>query len=158
MVCGLLQTLKKATASLVKMRDCFALENLFEADSDFINPDEIRMDLGKGRVEIDVAAKEGLFYRVLSEESGENIADDLTLMKYVQTVAGLRKNYERVGEALAEADKSGSGIVHPDECDYTLEKPQLVKKGAGYGVQFKANATSYHIMKVEVTGAISPTG
>ena len=155
-VCGLLQTLKKATLNMVKMRDCFALEKLFEAEADFVNPDEIRMDLGKGRAEITIEAKEGLFYRVLSAESGEVIADDLALMQYVRNLAGMRKNYERVGEALAEADKNGYGIVYPSEHNYTLEKPQMVKKGAGYGVQFKANATSYHIMKVDMTGTVSP--
>ena len=151
-----LQTLKKATMEIKKMRDCFTLENLFDENADFINPTEIYMDLGKGRAEITLTAKEGLFYRSLSEESGENLDDDLALMQYVRTIAKLRKNYERIGEALAEADKNGYGIARPNESDYTLEKPQLVKKGAGYGVQFKANATSYHIMKVDVTGTVSP--
>jgi len=153
---GLLDTLKKVTSGIVKMRDCFQMENMFAEEEDFINPNEIRMDLGKGKAEITIEAKEGLFYRVLSEECNEEILDDLTLMKYVRTVAGMRRNYEKVGAALAEADKNGYGIVYPNESEYTLEKPQLVKKGAGYGVQFKASATSYHIMKIDVSGAVSP--
>ncbi len=155
-VCGLLEKLKKATSNIMKMRDCFTLESLFEETDDFFNPTEIRMDLGKGKAALTIEAKENLFYRVLSAECGEEIADDLTLMKYVKTVAGMRRNYEKVGDALAEADKNGYGIVYPNALDYTLEKPQLVKKGAGYGVQFKANATSYHILKVDISGSVQP--
>jgi len=61
-----------------------------------------------------------------------------------------------VQEALKEAEKNGYGIVYPNEEEYALEKPQLVKKSAGYGVRFKATATSYHIVKVEVGGEVSP--
>ena len=155
-VCGLLDCLKKTMTGIVKMRDCLRLEELFDGDADFINPDEIRMDLGKGKAEITIEAKEPLFYRVLSGECNEEILDDLALMKYVRTVAGMRRSYEKVEKALADAEENGYGIVYPNESEYTLEKPQLVKKGAGYGVQFKANATSYHIMKVDVSGSVSP--
>ena len=31
-----------------------------------------------------------------------------------------------------------------------------MKKGVGYGVQFKAKAPSYHIVKVNVTGSVNP--
>ena len=153
---GLLDSLKKTMTGIVKMRDCLRLEELFDGDADFINPDEIRMDLGKGKAEITIEAKETLFYRVLSGECNEEIFDDLALMKYVRAVAGMRRNYEKVEKALAEADENGYGIVYPNESEYTLEKPQLVKKGAGYGVQFKANATSYHIMKIDVSGSVIP--
>jgi stage IV sporulation protein A len=68
------------------------------------------------------------------------------------------KNYdiEKIKDALQAAEQTGYGIVYPAEEDYELEKPQLVKKNAGYGVQFKANASSYHIVKVNVFGSVSP--
>lgn len=153
---ALLSAVKKASCEIVKMRDCFALEALFDDGSGFINPEEIRMDLGKGRAEIFVGAKESLFYETLSETCGEGIADDLQLMQYVRSLAGMKREYDKVKDALSEAEKNGYGIVYPSETDYTLEKPQLVKKGAGYGVQFRANAPSYHIVKVNVTGSVNP--
>ena len=61
-----------------------------------------------------------------------------------------------MGRLVSEAEESGYGIVYPDEDDYRLDKPQLVKKGAGYGVQFRAKAPSYHIVKVNVTGSVNP--
>ncbi|MBQ2701946.1 MAG: stage IV sporulation protein A, partial [Clostridia bacterium] len=63
---------------------------------------------------------------------------------------------DKIKDAFSEAEKNGYGIVYPGEEDYTLEKPKLVKKGSGYGVRFKANASSYHIVKVDVSGLVSP--
>ena len=151
-----LSALKKVAPNIIKMRDCFALEKLFDEDADFLNPDEIKMDLGQGRVEIVLKPAEGLFYRVMSETSGVEIADDLQLMQFVCTLAQIKRDYDKVKDALAEADKNGYGIVYPTQDDYRLEEPKLVKKNAGYGVQFKANASSYHIVKVDITGTVSP--
>ncbi len=155
-VAELLAAVRKTAPSLKKMRDCFALESLFETDADYCNPDEISMDLGTGRVEIFIGVKEDLFYRTLSAESGETIDNELALMRYARTLAQMKKRYDKIKDAFAEAEQGGYGIVLPSEEDYSLEKPRLVKKSAGYGVQFKANAASYHILKVNVGGSVNP--
>ena len=155
-VSALLSVVKNAATNIVKMRDCFALETLFGGDSEFIDPDEIRMDLGTGRAEITVGAKETLFYRVLSETCGEEIKDDLSLMRYLQDISEVKREYAKVKDAFKEAEEHGYGIVYPEEGEYALAKPRLVKKGSGYGVEFKANAASYHIVKIDVTGQVSP--
>ena len=152
----LLCAVKKAAAHTITMRDCLALEGLFGEDSGFINPEEIRMDLGKGGVEISIGAKRELFYETLSAACEETIADDLALMRYAQSLSQTKRDFDKVKDALVEAEKNGYGIVYPDETDYRLEKPQLVKKGVGYGVQFRAKAPSYHIVKVNVTGSVNP--
>ncbi|MBR4943189.1 MAG: stage IV sporulation protein A, partial [Clostridia bacterium] len=85
MVDSLLCAMKKAASETVKMRDCFALENLFDEGSKFINPTEIRMDLGTGRVEISIGAKEELFYEAISKACDEELTDDLALLAYVRT-------------------------------------------------------------------------
>ena len=77
-------------------------------------------------------------------------------MQYLQSVSSIKKKFEKVKDALESAEENGYGIVYPSEEEYSLEKPELVKKGAGYGVKFKATASGYHIVKVNVTGAISP--
>ena len=155
-VSNMLSTVKDAMGHIVTMRDCATLENLFDDTDAFLNPEEIRMDLGNGRVEMEIGAKAELFYEMLSEECGEPLSDDLSLMRYVCTLAQTKRDYDKVKTALAEAEESGYGIVYPDEEDYRLDKPQLVKKGVGYGVQFRAKAPSYHIVKVNVTGSVNP--
>ena len=153
---ALLSTLKKSVAHTHTMRDCFAMEGMFDEDSGFINPDEIRIDLGKGSVEICIEAKRSLYYKTLSSACEETIEDDLALMRYVQGLSQTKHSYDKIKDALKDAETNGYGIVYPDETDYRLDKPQLVKKGVGYGVQFKAKAPSYHIVKVNVTGSVNP--
>ena len=155
-VAGLLGKLKKVAPTLVKMRDCFALENLFEEEDDFVNPIALKMELGRGRVEMNVEVKEDLFYRMLSEECDETLKNELQIMQYVRALAGVKKGYDKIKDALFEAEKNGYGIVYPCEADYELEKPKLIKRSAGYGVEFKANAASYHIVKVDVSGSVNP--
>ena len=155
-VCSVLGKIKKLAPSLVKMRDCFLLETLFDDTDDFINPSEIKMDLGKGRVEVSIGVKDGLFYRVMSEECGEEIDNDLKLMKFVCSLAKAREGVRRIQDGFTMAKEKGYGIVLPTEEDYKLQKPELIKKSAGYGVQFQAGAVTYHIVKVEVGACVSP--
>jgi stage IV sporulation protein A len=155
-VSKLFNAVKKSVEGIVTMRDCFHLEHLFSEDDDFINPDEIRLDLGKGRAEIFIGAKEKLFYQVLSETLGEEIVDACALTTYLREFAHVKREFLKVKGALENAEKTGYGIVYPSETEYELEKPTLVKKNAGYCVQFKAKATGYHVVKVDVTGSICP--
>lgn len=155
-VSGLMKSLKELAPSLKKMRDCFLVEKVCKENGDFSSLGEIKMDLGKGNVQISLQTKDTLFYQVLSEECGENIQGDLDLMQYVRTLASVKHGYEKVKEAFEQAEEGGYGIVYPQADDYRLQKPQLIKKSAGYGVQFRANAPSYHIVRVDVTGCVSP--
>ena len=155
-VSSLLDKIRTASEKVEKMRDCFALETLFDEEDSFLNPEEIYMDLATGRTEFSVGVKKEVFYQVLSEECGEIIKDDLALMRYVVAFASSKNTFDKMQVAMREAEDTGYGIVYPTEEEYTLEKPQIIKKSAGYGVQFKAKATSYHIVKVEVGGEVSP--
>lgn len=150
----LMNGLKTVAPKIEKMRDCALLETLFTDADDFCNPTEVRMDLGTGKVEAFFGVKEGLFYKELSDACGEDIVDELQLMQLVTKLSGMREGYEKIKEALAEAETRGYGVVAPTQAEYTLAKPDLVKRGAGYGVQFKATASSYHIVKVDVVGRV----
>ncbi len=155
-VACLLERVKKAVENIRCMRDCFALESLFHVEEEYDNPKEIYIDLASGRAEICIAAKPSLFYKVLSKECGEEIPDDLSLMRYMVGVSGVKRAFDKVKGALEDADEKGYGIVYPKEEDYDLAEPRLVKKSAGYGVQFQAQATGYHIVKIDVHGQVCP--
>lgn len=152
----LLTAVKKLAPSLVKMKDCFLLEELFQESEDFLSPDKVVMDLGKGKVEVFIGATEKLFYDTLSDECGEKISDDYALLNFVRALADSKRSYDKIKTAFLSAESSGYGMVMPIAEEFTLEKPKLVKKNAGYGVKFKANAPCYHVLKVDVTGEISP--
>ncbi|MBQ9730126.1 MAG: stage IV sporulation protein A [Clostridia bacterium] len=156
LVCALLEKIKAVAPTLLKMKDCFALESVFGQEDKFNNPDSVKMDLGKGRAEIDLSVKDGVFYEVLSERCGESVCGEKELMEFVCTLVKGKREYDKVKSAFLSAQESGYGVVYPDSAEMDLEKPKLMKKGAGYGVRFKACADSYHIVRVDVSGDVSP--
>ena len=153
---SLIFVLKREAPRLSKMKDCLLLEELFSAEEDFLSPKEIDMDLGKGRARISIDVKEKLFYETLSDECGENLSEAFELFSYVRSLSQAKRSYDKVKEALEMAEKTGYGVVEPLESELELDEPKLIKKSAGYGVRFKANAPGYHIVKVNVTGEVSP--
>ena len=155
-VAELLTAVKTCAPKIKKMRDLALLDTVFAESASFYNPQEMQMDLGNGGATLSISATPELYYKVLSAECGEDVQDETTLMRYVCELSAKKARCEKVENALEEAERTGYGIVEPTENDYALAKPQLVKRGAGYGAQFKAKATGYHIVKIEVTGEVNP--
>lgn len=153
-VAEVITALQARAIGVQKMRDCSALESLFDENANFFSPTEIKMDLGQGSVEIIIEPKAELFYKLLSSECGESIEGELQLMQYVRALAGVKTGYEKIKDAFSAAEEHGYGIVYPAQEDYRLEKPKLTKKSGSYGVRFGAGATSYHIIKVDIHGNV----
>ncbi len=152
----LLCVLRENAPSLQKMKDCLGLEKLFDDGDIFTNLEGVKMDLGKGRAEIYVDVKEEAFYQTISAACGEEIVGKKQLMQYAIALAESKKNYDKIKDAFESAKENGYGVVLPSGEEMSLEKPKLMKKGAGYGVKFRASAKSYHVLRVDVNGEVSP--
>lgn len=156
-ISSLLKRVKEVSADMQKMCDYTAFSNAFSDDEyfDFAETSEIR--LGEGVSDYKVNCKNGLFYKVLSDECGEEINDDYNLMTYIKTFSDCKKKFTKIKDALADAESGGYGIVMPTIDEMNLEEPVLVKQGGRYGVKLKASAPSLHIMKVDVSTEVAPT-
>ena len=124
------------------------------------NFDEVRAKtivLGEGKIIFDVTTKEGLFYKILSEQCGAEISDEYHLVSYVKQLTVAKEQYDRFKDALDQVKATGYGVVHPTRDDMKLEEPTIVKQGNKFGVKLKASAPSYHIMQVDIDTEISPT-
>lgn len=152
----LLEGLKTASKDVVKMKDFPYLSACFEDSERFMPLSLKELRTGDGVSEFSVCGKEGLFYRVLSDECGENISDDYELMSFIKSFSSSRKDYIKIKDALKQAYEGGYGIVSPSLEEMNLEEPILVKQGGRYGVKLKASAPSLHIMKVDVSTEVSP--
>lgn len=127
------------------------------AQSDFIaaaSVDGINMGTGESRVTVTLA--DGLFYRVLSETTGVEIADDEELVSTLFTLAKQSKEYKRVKDALDEVEATGYGIVMPQLEELKLQEPEIVKQGGRYGVRLRASAPSIHMMRADINTEVSP--
>ncbi len=114
------------------------------------------LDLGTGSGTIDIALRGELFYKILGEATGLELADESDLMPCMIELANIKRRYERVKSALEEVQATGYGIVLPTMEELSLEEPQIIKQGGKYGVRLKASAPSIHMMSANITTEINP--
>ena len=114
------------------------------------------LDLGTGSGIIDIMLQNELFYKILGEATGLELNGENDLMPCMIELAGIKRKYERVRNALEEVEATGYGIVLPQMDELTLEEPEIIKQGGKYGVRLKASAPSIHMMSANITTEINP--
>lgn len=155
-ICELLERVRGAAARVVRMRDCSAFDDMFR-DCKFWKEDaQVTLGLSDGRAQITAGVRDGVFFGMLSEIAGDAIADEYTLMRYVRGTAEAKRGYDKIKDALECAKVNGYGIVQPSDDDMSLEAPKVVRQGGSVGIKLRATAPSYHIVKVDVAGEVSP--
>lgn len=144
------------TAKMERMRDFTAALDMIEDSEFFESIAADRIDLGTGTVTFSVKARDDLFYKALSDECGETIADEFELMSMLKTLTHAKREYDKLSAALQEVRETGYGVVTPSLDEMTLEEPEIVKQGSRFGVRLKASAPSLHIMQVDIEAEVSP--
>ncbi|MDD6159983.1 MAG: stage IV sporulation protein A [Oscillospiraceae bacterium] len=115
-----------------------------------------RIDMGSGIVTATLELPRSLFYSTVSEQCGLEIRDDGDLIAQLTDMAGMKRKYEKVQDALSQVESTGYGIVMPDADEMTLEEPEIVKQGGRCGVRLRASVPSIHMMKAEIKTEVSP--
>ena len=114
------------------------------------------IDLGQGRATARLELPRTLFYDTISAQSGFTIADDGDLMSLLTDLAGVKREYDKVSDALCQVRETGYGIVSPGPEELHLEEPEIVKQGGRYGVRLKASAPSIHMIRADIETEVSP--
>lgn len=151
-----LNTSLKSAESIHHIRDINLFGNCLENSENTTSCKVNNIDLGFGKAEISIAVKPELFYKVLCENTGLEICDEMELMNTICELSKIKKEYSRVKDALDEVQATGYGIVMPDIEELSLEEPEIVKQGGRYGVRLRASAPSIHLMKANITTEVSP--
>ncbi|MBO4898243.1 MAG: stage IV sporulation protein A [Clostridia bacterium] len=153
---GLYEKIRDSLGSVNKIKDIsdFAgsiggFEYAQRAATDSIN-------LGNGTVKMSITAPAGLFYKVLSDETGFDISDEGNLMSLMKELSTAKKNYDKLEYALHEVTETGYGIVSPSIDELRLEEPEIVKQGGKYGVRLRASAPSIHMIRADIETEVSP--
>lgn len=139
-----------------KLSDCALLDTMYADSARLLPPVEVKLDPATGKALCRVQPKDGAFYETLSEQCGEEIKNDFSLMSYVGALAEAKKLYARIGQAFADAEAYGYGIVPPEGEEMNLSEPKIVKRSGRVGVNLRADAPSYHIIRVDVSGEVHP--
>ncbi len=139
-----------------KMKDYEHIDTFFKSAEFWNEPSAINLDAGKGRVQVELAPKDGVFYKVASQECGVDVCDEFDLLAQLKKLCRGRDKIEKIQSAMEQVDAFGYGIVLPTMDEIELQEPTLLRQGQQYGVQLKAHAPSLHIMRVDVETEVSP--
>lgn len=138
------------------------IKNVYEHLSQFHENENIesfainRMDMGTGTVHTEIHIPRSLYYETLAEQSGFAVGDDGELLLLLQELQTVKREYDRVRDALQEVRERGYGIVLPTGNDLQLEEPEIVQQGGKYAVKLKANAPAIHMIMTNVETTVSP--
>ncbi len=113
-------------------------------------------DLSIGKMTLDVSVPEEQFYSVLGEETGFEIDGKDTLVEIMSELAGVKREYDKISDALRQVNETGYGIVTPSIDELKLEEPEIVKQPGGYGVRLRASAPSIHMIRADIKTEVSP--
>ena len=82
--------------------------------------------------------------------------DEYQLLHKLKELAGMKKEYTKVQDALTMVKIKGYGVVTPDREDIALEKPELIRHGNKFGVRIKASSPSIHMIRANIETEIAP--
>lgn len=145
-----------ACGSDLRMRDHTTVLPLISGLEQFSEPVVKRIQPGSGSVEYELIPDADLFYQVLGEECGCEIADDAQLVSLIKELVSAKHEYDRVASALDAAYRTGYGTMTPDMEDMQLTSPEVVQRGSRFGVKLNAHATGLHIIKVDINSEVAP--
>lgn len=129
-----------------KISDVFGIAERLKK-YDFIDDAKITsIASGSGAVEIDIMVGDRLFYNTVEKNTGFKIEDNSQLLNLLCELAVMKKEYQKVENALKQVNDTGYGIVSPSIEELSLEEPEIVKQGNRFGVRLKASAPSIHMM------------
>ena len=114
------------------------------------------IDLGSGCIYCVVTFPEALFYEILSVKAGMPIQNQAQLLSLLIELSAVKKEYDKIADALSSVKATGYGIVMPAAEEMTLQTPEVVRKGGAFGVKLKAGAPSIHMIRVDIDTEISP--
>lgn len=150
------QTLEQSMTEASKVKDVekiipTMLTNEYLSDAKVTN-----VDLGSGIVTITLDVKEDLYDKVLKELVGCEITDKSELIKVLSDFVKAKKEYDLLGNAIKMAEATGYGFASTSSQSMKIDKPEAFKTNNRYGIRVKANAPTYHIIKVNTTTSFEP--
>ncbi len=152
---GVITAVKELMGKVAQMKDVAAA--LAEAAAEAVRGMKAeRMDLSDGTVDVAVDVDDGYYYQILSDYVGLPIDGEWQLMQTLYSLAKMKKEYDKVQNALSQVRLRGYGVVTPEKSEIVLDEPQVIRHGNKFGVKMRAEAPSINMIKAHIETEIAP--
>lgn len=151
----IVERVKELLNGVYTMRD--VMDSDMQAESDFIKQCKVdQTDLSTGAVQVRFTIDDAFYYELISELVGESVDNDYCLMRILQELSAMKREYVKVLNALDSVRFKGYGVVTPERCEITLQEPEIIRHGNKFGVKIKAESPSIHLIKALIETEIAP--
>lgn len=151
----IMEKLREIMTKVRTVRDLLEQEIMLE--SEYVKRCKLdQVNIADGTAAYQLEADNRYYYDLLSSITGEQITGEYQLMQLLQTLAEMKKEYNKVLNALESVRQKGYGVVTPDRKEITLEDPTLIRHGGKFGVKIKAQSPSIHMIKANIETEIAP--
>ena len=154
---SLLESIRSSFAEVARIKNVYEQLSEFDENANVEKAVINRMDMGSGAVHTEIHIPRSLYYETLADQTGFTVGDDGELLLLLRELNTVKREYDRVRDALQEVRERGYGIVLPTGNDLQLEEPEIVQQGGKYAVKLKANAPAIHMIMTNVETTVSPT-
>lgn len=153
---AILETIEAAAEKMRRVHDHSAVAAAFAGNEYAEDATLHAIELNEGRADYRLNMKDGLFYRILGEASGQEIEDEEHLFELMKKLVEDSRAYEKVAPALESVQSTGYGVMLPAVEEMELSEPEVAREGAHFGVRLRANAPSLHMIRVDLKTNVSP--
>ena len=115
-----------------------------------------KMDLAEGTVTMKIDIDDKYYFSYISDMTGVEIDGEYQMISMLQSMAQMKKEYERVKDAMTAVEQKGYGVVMPGLSDIKMENPMLIQHGGKFGVKMRALSPSIHMIKANIETEIAP--
>lgn len=144
-----IKKIKESILPINKLKDVDQIVKNF-TNSDYISKAYLSdVDTSTGIVTLNLESPNNLYNEVLNNIIGVNINTKADLLYLFQDFSEAKQEYDQIKNALKMVKQTGYGVASPTLADMKLDKPEIIKQGARYGVKLKAKAPSIHIMRTK---------
>lgn len=153
---GMQNSVKESLKDVRKIRELRGIADNFN-NYDFIKSTSLsNISLGDGTSIINIEATDDLFYKVLGEYFGFEIDGEHHLVSLMKDLGRIKREYDKLENALNEVKEKGYGIVRPSLDELVLDEPEIVRHGSKFGVRLRASAPTFHIIRADIQTEVSP--
>lgn len=153
---SIIDTIKQNVSEISSVRYSYNFVEKLSENKNILDAKIAHIDLSSGKINVNVGIDNNYFYSILSNKCEIEIHNEDDLLKEIIELSKIKKQYERIAQALDEVNQTGYGIVMPNTDELSLEEPELMKQGGKYGVRLKAHAPSIHMIKCNTYTEVAP--
>ena len=121
---SILDLMKEYLADKEKMKDIYQKSIPQNEYMESGKVEKIHMDTGE--VEVRIQIRDSYYYEILSDLTGISIKNEYHLIRLMKELAGKKKEFEEVSQALTDARERGYGVMKPVLSEITLSEPEVV--------------------------------